>query len=133
MARFILGTMLAAFIAATAIAVLAVSVARSEWRPEYAQAAPETRAWYREAELTEAAKQRFPFKKCCDHADVFHTQFRTNKDNGGDEWWYLTPDAAWKLIPADIIHIDRHAPDNQPTLFIYSGQETCFFPGSAGG
>jgi hypothetical protein len=36
-------------------------------------------------------------------------------------------------IPDDIIHVDEHAPDNQPTLFSYDGKETCFFPDGAGG
>lgn len=107
-------------------------LARAEWKPEYAQASPEVRAWYRNAELTPEARKRFPYSKCCDHADVFRTQFKVNKVNGNDEWWYLAG-AEWKLIPHDIIHVDKHAPDNQPTLFIYAGQETCFFPSGAGG
>lgn len=105
----------------------------AEWRPEYANASPEVRDWYRNAELTPEARLRFPFVKCCDHADVFRTEFRVNKGNGGDEWWYLAASGEWTLIPADIVHVDRHAPDNQPTLFIYNNKETCFFPAGAGG
>lgn len=108
-----------------------VKASRAEWKPEYAQASPEVRAWYRNAELTEAAKLRLPFKNCCDHADVFRTQFKVDKASGRDEWWYF--DGEWKRVPDDIIHIDKHAPDNQPTLFIYQGKETCFFPAGAGG
>lgn len=104
----------------------------AEWKPEYAQASPEVREWYRQAELTEEARKRFRWVKCCDHADVFRTQFKVNKTTGGDEWWYLTKEGQWKLIPPDIIHTDQHAPDNQPTLFIYAGKETCFFPGGSG-
>lgn len=89
------------------------------------------RDWYRNAELTPAARARFLFDKCCDHADVFRTQFKVNKTTGGDEWWYLSG-AEWKRVPDDIIHVDKHAPDNQPTLFIYAGKETCFFPGGSG-
>jgi hypothetical protein len=31
---------------------------------------PDVRAWYRAAELTAAAKERFPFTKCCDLAEL---------------------------------------------------------------
>jgi hypothetical protein len=55
------------------------------WKPEYAKASPDIQAWYRNAELTEEAKLRFPFKKCCDHADVVRTKFHVNKTTGGDE------------------------------------------------
>lgn len=117
----------------SALAVVVMNkAARATWKPEYANASPEVRDWYRNAELTPEAQKRFMFKKCCDHADVFRTQFKVNKTTGGDEWWYLNG-AEWKLIPHDIIHLDEHAPDNQPTLFIYNGMETCFFPGGAGG
>ena len=52
-------------------AVLTFSAqAHATWKPEYASSPPELQAWYQNAELTEAAKIRFPFKKCCDHADV---------------------------------------------------------------
>jgi hypothetical protein len=91
------------------------------------------RDWYERAELTEAAKQRFGFKSCCKHSEVFRTQFRVNKDSGDDEWWYLTPDRKWKRIPDDIIHWGETAPGGLPTLFIYNGQETCFWPGESGG
>ena len=30
------------------------------------------------------------------------------------------------------IHWDKRAPNGQPTLFVYSGKETCFFPGDGG-
>lgn len=106
--------------------------AQATWKPEYASAAPEVREWYRNAELTPEAQKRFGWIKCCDHADVFRTQFKVNRATGGDEWWYLSG-TEWKRIPDDIIHVDEHAPDNQPTLFIYNGMETCFFPGGAGG
>jgi hypothetical protein len=108
-----------------------VKCARSEWKPQYAQASPEVRSWYREAELTEAAKGRFPFKNCCDHADVVRTQFRVDRASGGDEWFYLDG-GTWKRIPPDIIHWGKSAPDGRPTLFIYKGAETCFFPGEGG-
>jgi hypothetical protein len=87
--------------------------------------------WYRNAELTEAAKARFPFKKCCDHADVVKTRFDVNKTSNGDEWYWLDGEQ-WRRIPDDVIHWGRRAPGGQPTLFIYSGKETCFFPGDGG-
>lgn len=92
----------------------------------------EARAWYRNAELTEAAQGRFPFKKCCDKSDVVRTKFQVNRTTAGDEWFYQDVPGHWKRVPADIIHWGESAPGGQPTLFVYSGQETCFFPGSGG-
>ena len=105
--------------------------AQATWKPEYADNPPEVQAWYRNAELTEAAKIRFPFKKCCDHADVVKTKFSVNKSSSGDEWYWLDGDQ-WRKVPDDIIHWGQTAPSGQPTLFIYSGKETCFFPGDSG-
>jgi len=84
-------------------AVLALSVhAQATWKPEYASKPPEVQAWYQNAELTEAAKIRFPFKKCCDHADVVRTRFTVNKTDDGDEWFYLDG-GTWKrcFFPGD--------------------------------
>ena len=89
------------------------------------------RDWYAAAELTGPAQKRFPYKKCCDHADVFRTQFRVNSASGADEWFHYV-DGVWKRVPPDIIHWGEHAPDGQPTLFLFNGQETCFFPGDGG-
>jgi hypothetical protein len=105
--------------------------AQAEWKPEYANSPPEVREWYRNAELTEAARIRFPFKKCCDHADVVRTRFTVNKTTNGDEWFWLDG-GTWRRIPDDIIHWGRSAPGGKPTLFVYSGAETCFFPGDGG-
>lgn len=116
-------------VAALLLALLAQ--ASAEWKPEYAQASPEVQDWYRNAELTEAAQLRFPFKKCCDHADVVRTQFRVDRASGGDEWFYLDG-ATWRRIPPDIIHWGKSAPGGQPTLFVYHDKETCFFPGDSG-
>lgn len=67
-------------------AIVAFNVqAQATWKPEYASNPPEMQAWYQNAELTEAAKNRFPFKKCCDHSDVVKTKFTVNKSDGGDE------------------------------------------------
>lgn len=124
-----------ALLAVTALVAIFIAMmcraSHAEWKPEYAQASPEVRDWYRNAELTEAAQGRFPFKKCCDHADVVRTQFRVETSNGSDAWFYLDGET-WKAIPSDIIHWGESAPDGQPTLFVYSGRETCFFPGRGG-
>jgi len=91
----------------------------------------EIRQWYRDAELTEQAQTRFPFKKCCDHSDTVNTKFKVNKVDGADEWWWLDG-ANWRRVPPDVVHPNEHAPDGRPTLFVYEGKETCFFPGEGG-
>ena len=105
--------------------------AQATWKPEYAQLPQAVRDWYTQAQLTESAQKRFPYKRCCDHADVIKTQFRVNKDSGEDEWYYFV-DGDWKRIPPDVIHWGETAPDKQPTLFVYQGHETCFYPGDGG-
>lgn len=105
--------------------------ADARWRAEYASQPQVVQDWYRNAELTPAAQQRFPFKKCCDHSDVVHTRFAVNKTTGGDEWFYEDTPGHMKKIPDDIIHWGESAPDGQPTLFVYDGKETCFFPGKS--
>ena len=113
------------------LVLLCGAQAHATWKPEYAGSAPEVQAWYQQAELTEAAKIRVPFKKCCDHSDVVKTKFTVNKTTQGDEWFWLDGDQ-WRRIPPDIIHWGQTAPNGQPTLFVYSGKETCFFPGDSG-
>lgn len=124
--RHAIATLLLALLASCALAPAAAT-----WKPEYASAAPAVQDWYRNAELTPAARQRFPFTKCCDHADVVKTQFRVDRGSGGDEWFYFDL-GAWKRIPPDIIHWGESAPGGQPTLFVYHDQATCFFPGEGG-
>jgi len=116
---------------AIAAALMLVSPAGATWKPEYANQPFEVQQWYRNAELTKAAQQRFPFKKCCDHSDVVKTKFNVNKTSAGDEWYWLDGEA-WRRIPDDIIHWNESAPTRLPTLFIYNGKETCFFPGEGG-
>jgi hypothetical protein len=118
--------------AIVAFSVQAIVQAQATWKPEYASNPPEVQAWYQNAELTEAAKNRFPFKKCCDHSDVVKTKFIVNKSDGGDEWFYEDEPDHWKRIPPDVIHWGESGPGGKPTLFIYSGKETCFFPGDPG-
>jgi hypothetical protein len=115
--------------------VLAVGLltgsADARWKPEYANATPAVRDWYQHAELTKKAQMRFAFKNCCEHADVVRTQFRVNKVDGRDEWYWLDG-KDWRRIPDDIIHWGETAPDRRPTLFVYQGHETCFWPGESG-
>ncbi len=117
--------------AALVATVVLASPVGATWKPEYANQPFEVQQWYRNAELTKAAQTRFPFKKCCDHSDVVKTKFNVNKTSSGDEWYWLDGDS-WRRIPDDIIHWQEHAPNGQPTLFIYNGKETCFFPGDSG-
>jgi hypothetical protein len=105
--------------------------ADARWKPEYASAPQEVQDWYRNAELTPQAQQRFPFKSCCEHADVVKTQFRVNRATSGDEWYWLDGET-WRRVPDDIIHWGETAPNKQPTLFVFEGKETCFWPGEAG-
>lgn len=112
-------------------AVALATPVEARWKAEYASQPPEVQQWYRDAELTRAAQVRFPFKKCCDHADVVKTRFNVNRTNAGDEWYWLDGNN-WRRIPDDIIHWDQHAPGGKPTLFVFDGNETCFFPGDGG-
>ena len=119
-----------AFVIAS-FAGLLIGQVEARWKPEYANAPQQVQDWYRDAELTPKAQMRFPFKKCCDHADVVKTQFRVDRASGGDAWYWLDGDA-WRRIPDDIIHWGQTAPSGQPTLFVYQGKETCFWPGEPG-
>ncbi|MBI4275246.1 MAG: hypothetical protein HY659_11165 [Rhizobiales bacterium] len=113
------------------MAGLLTGTADARWKPEYANAPQAVQDWYRNAQLTLQAQRRFPFKNCCENADVVKTQFRVNKSTSGDEWYWLD-DKNWRRIPDDIIHWGQSAPSKQPTLFVYQGQETCFWPGEPG-
>jgi hypothetical protein len=62
---------------------------------------------------------------------VVRTKFNVNRTNAGDERYWLDGET-WRRIPDDIIHWDKRAPNGKPTLFVYSGKETCFFPGDGG-
>jgi hypothetical protein len=112
-------------------ACILITQVDARWKPEYAVAPQTVQDWYRNAQLTPKAQMRFPFKNCCEHADVVKTQFRVNRANGGDEW-YWRDGQNWRRIPDDIIHWGETAPNKQPTLFVYQGKETCFWPGESG-
>jgi len=105
--------------------------ANATWKPEYADASPEVRAWYQNAQLTDAAERRFGFRSCCAHSDVVKTEFRVSRVNNGDQWYWFDHDH-WNLIPSDIIHWGESAPDGQPTLFAIGDIPTCFYPGVGG-
>lgn len=124
--RFVFALLLALAVAATA--------GQARWKDEYAQLPEATRAWFRNAELTQAARKRLSgWKKCCDHADWFRTQFKPGA--AADEWLYEYAPGQWKVIPPDIIHYE-HDPSmpaeirREGVLFIYQGTETCFWPPS---
>lgn len=103
------------------------------WRPEYAAAPQAVQDWYKNAELTKEAQSRFHFTKCCDKSEVVHSQFRVNKTDAADEWFYEVSPGVWKRVPPDIIHWGETAPNGLPTLFVLpSGSETCFFPSDGG-
>ena len=110
---------------------LLISQAEARWKSEYANAPQAVRDWYQTAQLTPKAQMRFAFKNCCEHADVVKTQFRVNRLDAGDEWYWLDGQD-WRRIPDDIIHWGETAPSKQPTLFVYQGKETCFWPGESG-
>jgi hypothetical protein len=108
-----------------------ISQADARWKPEYVNAPQAVRDWYQHAQLTKKAQMRFAFKSCCAHSDVVRTKFRVSRTDGRDEWFWLDGQD-WRRIPDDIIHWGEHAPDRQPTLFVYQGHETCFWPGESG-
>jgi hypothetical protein len=113
--------------------LLAAEYANATWKPDYANSPPGWLAWFTQAQLTDQARKRFPFKNCCEKADRFKTSFRIESGR----WRYLI-DGRWKDIPEDIIHHE-----NDPTmpeqlkqegvLFIYNGAETCFWPPETSG
>jgi hypothetical protein len=111
--------------------------AHATWKPEYAQNSPEVRDWYKGQTMTKETWHRLgepSWHSCCEHGDVFKTQFRVGPGaHGEDEWWYLKGET-WKQVPPDVIHWGQRAPGGQPTLFIYqvTGQELCFYPPEGG-
>ena len=101
------------------------------WRDEYSKLPPEVLQWYKNATLTPEAEKRFGWHNCCDHADVVKAQFKTNARK--DEWFYsMDEGVTWKQVPPDIIHWGVTAPYGLPTLFVFAGKETCFYPPEGG-
>jgi hypothetical protein len=109
------------------VTLAVTSQANAEWKPEYASSPPEVREWYRNAELTKAAQGRFPFKKCCDHADVVKTKFTVNKTTNGDEWYSLDGEQR-RRIPDDISHWGPVGPGRQADAVRLFGQGDPLLP-----
>ena len=129
--------MMRALLATAMLCLLVVAPARATWKPEYADADPAVRDWYRSAELTPEAQKRFVFKTCCDHADVVKTRFRVSKRDGADVWEFWDETATppgFREIPADIIHWGETAPGGEATLFRLgpTGALVCFWPPQGG-
>jgi hypothetical protein len=124
------------FVIAGIIVLVMGTFAHAHWNEKYAQNSREVRDWFKAQKMNPATKERLhkQWNGCCENGDVFRTQFRLNKTNGDDEWWY-EKDGKSKQVPPDTIHWGQHAPDGQPTLFIYAvtGEELCFYPGEEGG
>ena len=110
---------------------LFTTTAEARWRQEYAEKPAEVKKWYSDAKIMPAARGRFGFEGCCEHADVVKTKFNVVKADGDkyprDAWFWLD-EKTWRRVPDDIIHWGEHAPDQQATLFVYKGRETCFYP-----
>ncbi len=111
--------------------LLSSAAAEARWKREYAEQPVAVQDWYRKAKIMPAARHRFSFTGCCEHADVVKTKFNVVLADGEkypqDAWFWLDGDR-WRRVPDDVIHWGEHAPDGQPTLFVYSGRETCFYP-----
>lgn len=102
------------------------------WIPDGSED-PLWKAWFENAQTTDAAAKRFGWRSCCSHSDRFVTQFKPSKD--GEHWYYQRTDKSWIEIPDDIIHWedDPTMPEQlkrEGVLFIYqtTGQLTCFWP-----
>jgi hypothetical protein len=128
-----------AVIAFGAFVLIPTIKAWPRWDERFAQIEQSIRDWYKAQEMNPATWERLgspSWKSCCEKGDVFHTQFRVINNGtkyGEDTWWY-EKDGKWKQVPPDTIHWGQHAPNGQPTLFIYqnTGQELCFYPGRDG-
>ncbi len=150
----------AAFATAAFAAFFVVS-AHATYKPEFAANSPALRTWFQIAHTTDAARLRFGWVSCCEHADRVHTKFRPTRKT--DEWSYQctaeTEEACapnglkigdWKPIPPDIVHDEPIAvpeafDENDPqvkeefrqlraegVLFISHGRESCFWPPESG-
>lgn len=104
--------------------------------PAYAHDLPgipaENQAWYQNAETNPGSTPRtvHGWQKCCNHAEVVDAKYIIRPD--GKDGWRWNDNGVLKDIPLDIIHWYDSAPDNKPTLFVYNGVMTCFYPPSGG-
>jgi hypothetical protein len=115
------------------IVVCFAGFAHARWKPEYANMPAEIRAWYAQAQTMPDSRPRKEkgYVGCCNHGDVVDAQFETKKTPSGyvEEWYYKTREMAeYKRIANDIIHWGEAAPYGLPTLFVYNGEEICFWP-----
>lgn len=94
--------------------------------------APENQAWYQNAETNPEARPTFPtpWSKCCNHAEVIDAKYIIRPD--GTDGWRWNDKGTIRDIPSIITHWSEAAPDNKPTLFVYLGVMTCFYPPQGG-
>lgn len=92
----------------------------------------ENQAWYQNAETNPEARATFPspWNKCYNHAEVIDAKYIVRPD--GKDGWRWNDNGKIKNIPDIIIHWSEAAPDNKPTLFVYLGVMTCFYPPQGG-
>lgn len=92
----------------------------------------ENQAWYQNAETNPEARPTFPspWTKCCNHAEVIDAKYIVRPD--GKDGWRWNDNGVLKDIPSIITHWSEAAPDNKPTLFVYLGVMTCFYPPQGG-
>jgi hypothetical protein len=114
-------------------AVSLANFAHARWKPEYSNMPPEVRAWYAQAQTMPDSRPRKEngYVGCCNHGDVVDAEFEVRKTRSGyvEEWYYKIAEMAeYKKIPGDIIHWGEAAPYGLPTLFVYNGEEICFWP-----
>ena len=100
---------------------------------------PATKAWFKNARLTQAAYKRLGWYGCCDNADRFVTKFESVKSANGydEEWYYYNEKGEKTLIPADTIHHedDPTMPAQlkaEGVLFVIQGTVGCFWPPQSG-
>lgn len=129
-----LGVFLAAFLL---LVIRSLPVAYGKDRSQYAQADPERRNFFNSLTLNPGVREelRLPdyYKSCCDNGDTVKVEFRVDKKDGSDEWWYRW-EGAWKRVPPDIVDKTRESPYGA-LLFvsIYDHQTpVCFIPPQGG-
>lgn len=88
--------------------------------------------WYQNAKTNEEARWTFPspWENCCNHAEVVPMEqiiFPTDAHG-----WQWNDNGAIRDIPDVVVHWSEAAPDNKPTLFVYLGIMTCFYPPQGG-
>ena len=123
---------LAAVIGA-ALILLAAKYANATWKPDYAHSPPGWLDWFSQAELTDQARKRFPFKTAVNGSIASRLPSGLKVDGGA-----ISVNGQWRDIPDDVIHYenDPKMPEllkQEGVLFIYNGAETCFWPPQTSG